>query len=263
MPNNYLKLFKNKLTENESKIFISINLLPIIFSNKDCKNIPINIVNYLEKNFNEVIMSSDTLNLCNTKKVFDVKNTPSYGRGNIPNTIIDNGRFNRSIHPFVSCISIGKENYKMPNKANSIHGYGYLSPYDYMYKNDFSIFTIDLPIMQTTIIHHCENIANVPYRYTKLFKQEVIDWDGNLTNDYWAINVLYKDLMNSQRDQGNYLWIKYKLEEKIDKLEIDNHIIRKIKYKKLVDIITEIIIKEPSIWLGENKKFNKELPFYK
>ena len=69
--------------------------------------------------------------------------------------------------------------------------------------------------------------------------------------------------MNSQRDQGNYLWIKYKLEEKIDKLEIDNHIIRKIKYKKLVDIITEIIIKEPSIWLGENKKFNKELPFYK
>ena len=263
MDDSYLKLFDNELINNQSKIFLNINLLPIMFKNNLNKEIPNKIINFLNNNFNEVIMSSDSMNLCGSNEIFDTKNTLSYARGQIVNSIIRSRDFNRSVHPFVSCISIGKEKNKLPNKQLSIHGYGYSSPYDYMYKNDFCIYTIDIPIMGTTIIHHCEHLANVPYRYIKLFKKKVINWDGSMIDSYWALNVLYKELSEYKRDQGNYLWDKYKLEDKLQKLEIDSHIVRKISFRKLVDEITNILATEPSIWLGKGKYFKNNLPFFK
>lgn len=258
----YIELLNNNFFKGEKKIFLSLNLLPLLIKYKKKEQLISEIIYFLEDNFDEVIMSSDTLNLCNTKEIFDIRSTNSYERGVLVNKIINNRKFKRSHHPFVSCISIGKKHHKVDFKP-SIHGYGINSPYDYIYKSDFTLFTLDLPIMGTTIIHHCENLANVPYRYTKLFNQETINWDGERKKSYWALNVLYKELTKMKRDEFKTLWEKYNFEDKIEKLIIDGHIIRKVKVQFIVDEITKILLNDPYIWLGYDKKFNSNLPFFR
>ena len=79
----------------------------------------------------------------------------------------------RSIHPIFSVSGIGRmKKYVCSN--NSVHNYGYLSPYHKMMLINTKILSLGAEISRSPFLHCSEYFMGVPYNYNKIFKKKVL-----------------------------------------------------------------------------------------
>ena len=136
-----------------------------------------------------IVVSSATFSLCNTKKVFDIDNTPSE-MGALTEYIRNMPGARRSFHPFASYVAIGKDaDYICSNTSR--HSVGPNSPKARLLEFDTQYLSIGFhPYLVTMIIHHIEKMMGVPYRYVKEFIHPVLR-EGEVFNEPFYLFVRY------------------------------------------------------------------------
>lgn len=119
---------------------------------------------------------------------FDIRNTPSRV-GAFGNVAMKRTEFRRTKHPVYSWMVWGRYAEELVNMDN-VCAYGYGSPFDFLYKMNGKQLTIGNTAADAcTQMHHCEVIANVPYRAEKSFTGKYIDEFGNATTKTYSIYV--------------------------------------------------------------------------
>jgi aminoglycoside 3-N-acetyltransferase len=129
-----------------------------------------------------VVVPTFTFSFARTGR-YDLKSTPSKEMGVfseyvrlLPNAV-------RTKHPMSSFAAIGK-------LANTLVGRDTPSAYDpgsaveLMIESDFKLLLLGADIQAASIIHYCEQRANVPYRYWKDFSGQVKIGDQWLEKSY-------------------------------------------------------------------------------
>ena len=108
---------------------------------------------------------------------FDIKNSPSRS-GSLGDVAMKRDDFKRTKHPIYSWMVWGKYKDELCAMENT-SAFGLGSPFDFLDKKHAKQMVIgNLTTTASTQIHHCEAMAEVPYRLDKVFKGEYIDEDG-------------------------------------------------------------------------------------
>ena len=165
--------------------------------NSLCKDLFDALSKIINLNKGTIIVSTASTYLCNTNRIFDLKNTKSE-RGIFSNYVLGLKKSVRSVHPFLSHTAVGKHAKYVCSK-NTKHAYGPNTPKDRMLNINTKYVSIGLPPRLTcSYIHHVEMMMGVPYRYTKEFKSK-IKIRNKIKNDLYYIYVCYSN-MNLERD---------------------------------------------------------------
>lgn len=139
-----------------------------------------------------IVVSTGTLNLCNTDIPFDVGKTASYNRGLISEYIRQLPEARRSFHPFGSYAAIGPEAESI-TAHTSRHVYGPETPEARMIERDAITVNIGLPPNVCSTVHHVEQLMAVPYRYSKEFMHPVVR-NGRVNREPFYMYVWYRGI---------------------------------------------------------------------
>lgn len=145
-----------------------------------------------------------SLDLCNTQTVFDPVSTPSTAMGVFAEHVRTLPGAVRSFHPFWSVAGIGPAAEAMladvPRQA-----YGWGSVWQRFVEHDVLGVNIGKsPHFSISVIHHVEQLAGVPYRYTKEFLHPVMR-DGAVRREPFYLFVLYRE-MDAVRDRNRKIF---------------------------------------------------------
>lgn len=124
-----------------------------------------------------LVVSTATMNLCNTDIPFDPAVTKSFNCGALSEHVRTLPGARRSLHPFGSYAAVGAQAAAICDHV-SRHMYGPESPEARMIALGAKQVNIGLPPNINTTAHHIEHIMAVPYRYTKEFLHPVVLRDG-------------------------------------------------------------------------------------
>ena len=132
-----------------------------------------NVIKSIIGSSGTIIVPTATTHLCNTKKVFDLKNTPSRNMGVFSEYVRKKIGSKRSMHPIWSVSAIGKlSNYFTKNISK--HSFGHDSIWTRLINKNAWSLHIDIdPRKSLSIIHYDEFMVGVPHRFTKEFNQFV------------------------------------------------------------------------------------------
>jgi aminoglycoside 3-N-acetyltransferase len=136
-----------------------------------------------------IVVSTASLNLCNTSEPFDPAMTPSFERGIFSEYVRALPDARRSFHPFVSYAAVGGRADEVTDGA-SRHGYGPETPEARLINLNATILIIGAPLRTCTAIHHAEQVMGVPYRYSKEFIHPVVR-DGDVRDEPFYLYVRY------------------------------------------------------------------------
>jgi aminoglycoside 3-N-acetyltransferase len=144
----------------------------------------------VDLNIGTIVVSTASDSLCNTAKVFDIKNTPSE-RGVLTEFIRKQEGAIRSFHPFISYTALGaKADYICNNVSRQ--GYGMESPKARMLELGARYLSIGLtPNWTCTFVHHVEMLMGVPYRYSKEFLHPVLKENGEVVKELFYMFLCY------------------------------------------------------------------------
>ena len=168
-----IKLKKLKISKTKN-VYVTSNLSKLS-QYRISKETKLNIIfdtlkETIGKNYS-IFSPAATLNLCNTKKIFDIDNTPSFQMGPLAE-YIRKKKSVRSLHPYWSIVGVGK-NAKFLKKVSK-HAYGVGSPWSIMLGLDTTQLNLGMhPSKAVTLVHHIETIVGVPYRFTKEFEHKI------------------------------------------------------------------------------------------
>jgi aminoglycoside 3-N-acetyltransferase len=147
------------------------------------------LADLIDLSIGTIVVSTASFSLCNTEKIFDIKNTPSE-MGALTEYIRGRAGAIRSFHPFASYVAIGKNADYICNNT-SRHSVGPNSPKARLLELDAQYLTIGLPPENATmIIHHIEKLMGVPYRYVKEFIHPVLR-KGKVAHEPFYLFVRY------------------------------------------------------------------------
>lgn len=145
-----------------------------------------------------------SLNLCNTDTVFDPAETPSSDMGVFAEHVRTRPGAVRSFHPFWSVAGIGPAAAEMLADVPR-HAYGWGSVWQRFVQHDvLSVNIGKSPHFSISVIHHIEQVAGVPYRYTKEFIHPVLR-DGGISSEPFYLFVLYRG-MDAVRDRNRRIF---------------------------------------------------------
>lgn len=204
-----LKLDLKKLKiKNISNLFITSNLTQMkhlrMQKELKLKLILDSIKETMGKNYT-IFTPTSTLNLVNTKEIFDIEKTKSFKMGPL-SEYIRNQNSVRSLHPYWSISAIGKNKQLLKNV--STHAYGHGSPWTIMLNEDFTQLNIGIhPSRAVTLIHHIETIVGVPYRFNKEFEHK-IKVGGSITNKKFYMSVFFKSIPIQKKIKLNEHYFK-------------------------------------------------------
>ena len=109
----------------------------------------------------------------------------------------------RSMHPFWSVGAIGPLAKNLTDNI-SPHAYAVNSIWDRLCKYGAKQLTLGKKASDAlTIIHHCECISGVPYRYTKEFSHPIEFESGLIKEKLFYLSVFYKNLKVTKRLKRN------------------------------------------------------------
>ena len=163
----------------------------------------------LEKTNNAtLVFPLASLNLCNTKIPFQIDITPSYEMGAFSEYLRNKKDSVRSMHPFWSVGAIGPLA-KTLTQNISPHAYAVNSIWDRLCRYKAKQLTLGKNVSDAlTIVHHCECITGVPYRYTKEFSHPVELESGLIKEKLFYLSVFYKNLRAQKRLKRNVHFFK-------------------------------------------------------
>lgn len=119
---------------------------------------------------------------------FDIKKSPSRS-GSLGDVALKRDDFERTKHPIYSWMVWGKYKAELCAMANT-SAFGIGSPFDFLdKKNGKQMVLGNLTTTACTQIHHCEAMAEVPYRLDKIFKGEYVDENGASSVREYSMHV--------------------------------------------------------------------------
>ncbi len=108
---------------------------------------------------------------------FDILHTPSRS-GSLGDVALKRTDFKRTRHPIYSWMVWGKYREELCEMTN-VSAFGVGTPFDFLDKKHAKQLVIgNISTTAATQIHHCEAMAEVPYRLDKVFEGEYIDEKG-------------------------------------------------------------------------------------
>ncbi|MEY8388124.1 AAC(3) family N-acetyltransferase [Oscillospiraceae bacterium 38-13] len=121
-------------------------------------------------------------------KTFDIRHSPGKV-GVLGNVAMRRGDFQRTKHPLYSWMVWGAQQSElcaMENKSS----FGKNTPFDFLSRSDAKQVTIgNCSTVGCTQIHHCEAMAEVPYRAEKVFEGTYIDAEGQVFQRRYSMFV--------------------------------------------------------------------------
>ena len=199
-----------------------------------------------------IVVSTHSLNLCNTNIIFDIEHTKSFHRGEyaeylrkLPNSV-------RSFHPFASYCAIGGNAERLMNNVSRF-AYGPETPEDRLILMGAKKVGLGVDETVTTSIHHLEQNFNVPYRYVKEFIHPV--QRNAISYEPFYLHVLYKKMnITSSKNTKIFSLIK-------DRLSINRSSFERINcycysLKQFYELCSYEFLKNPFVW-AENEPEDK------
>lgn len=137
----------------------------------------------------------------NTPSVFDPLTTPCDYL--LSQHILSTRTCHRQIHPFASVAATGAKATAIIDDALSPHPYGAQSPFDRMTAHAAIHVSVGLPVARSiSAVHHCEVLAQVPYRYVKAFGKDIL-LNGTVQRSEVYLNVIYRSPgLSVERDRN-------------------------------------------------------------
>lgn len=119
---------------------------------------------------------------------FDILHSPSQV-GALGNIAMEREDFKRTQHPIYSWMVWGKYQEYLCDLENK-NAFGAGTPFDFLYqKNAKNVRLGNLKAWAFTQRHHAEKVAEVPFRYEKIFEGEYTDEKGNCTKRQYSMYV--------------------------------------------------------------------------
>ena len=203
--------FENLEIKELECLFIASNLGKIgLIPGHDRKYLLETIFNSLRKINPEltIVVPTATLNLVNSKNTFDLKNTPSDKMGPFSEYVRQLNTSLRSFHAIWSLAANGPLA-EFITKDISRHAYDKNSAFSRLFKIKKSSFLAlgQHPRFMLSIIHHFENICNVPYRFKKEFTINCKVGE-ELKNEIFILDVMKNHLPNNLRTKNKKKFLK-------------------------------------------------------
>ncbi len=201
--------FENLEIKELECLFIASNLGKIgLIPGHDRKYLLETIFNSLRKINPEltIVVPTATLNLVNSKNTFDLKNTPSDKMGPFSEYVRQLNTSLRSFHAIWSLAANGPLA-EFITKDISRHAYDKNSAFSRLFKIKKSSFLAlgQHPRFMLSIIHHFENICNVPYRFKKEFTINCKVGE-ELKNEIFILDVMKNHLPNNLRTKNKKIF---------------------------------------------------------
>lgn len=119
---------------------------------------------------------------------FDMKKSPSRS-GSLGDVALKRSDYKRTKHPIYSWMVWGKYQEELCSMENT-SAFGVGTPFEFLdVKHAKQIVIGNISTKAATQIHHCEAMANVPYRHDKVFEGEYIDENGNSSIRKYSMHV--------------------------------------------------------------------------
>jgi len=158
----------------------------------------------------------------------------------------------RQMHPFASVAAYG-------NLANELidygkiyrHAYGADSPFDRMHLAGALHVSVGMPVAKTiSAVHHCEVMAQVPYRYTKAFACEIGPFgdDKTFASRECYLNVLYQTDPPLVRDRNRKIMDQINT---VRRASIGRGFIESVDLEEFMTTTTLGMLADPYVWLAE------------
>lgn len=171
-----------------------------------------------------VMIRTFTWDFCH-ETPFDMKKSPSRS-GSLGDVAMKREDFKRTKHPIYSWMVWGKYQEELCAMENT-SAFGVDTPFDLLDKKHGKQMVIgNLATTACTQIHHCEAMAEVPYRLDKMFKGEYVDENGESSLREYSMHVrplnlsVSNEVTNSKefgdmlKEQGIYICKMY--DEKVE-----------------------------------------------
>lgn len=140
-----------------------------------------------------VVVSTDSMSLCNTDTPFDVAQTKSE-LGVFTEFVRRQEGAVRSRHPFKSHAALGAHAERICGNV-ARHGTGLETPKARMLELDPLYLSLGLePRWTCSYVHQMEHLMGVPYRYTKEFMHPMVQNDGTVAVEPFYLFVMYREL---------------------------------------------------------------------
>lgn len=140
---------------------------------------------------------------------FDILHTPSQV-GALGTIAMKRWDFRRTQHPIYSWTVWGKHQDYLCDLNNTC-AFGEGTPFEFLYKNNAKMVRIgNTNEWAFTQRHHAEKLADVPYRYEKVFEGNYIDRDGISNIKKYSMFVRHLDM---EVELNDYLPIEQEWEE--------------------------------------------------
>lgn len=150
-----------------------------------------------------LVVSTASLSLCNTDRVFDPVSTPSE-MGILSEYVRTQSAAVRSFHPFVSYTAIGPLAEEICGNV-ARHAFGPHTPKARMIDRDACCLSIGShPRFTCSTIHQVEIMMSVPYRYVKEFLHPV-KRGNTISREEFYLYVLYREC-DAKRDRNKKLF---------------------------------------------------------
>jgi len=162
-----------------------------------------------------IVVPTATLNLVNSKKIFNLKNTPSDKMGPFSEYVRKLKDTYRSNHAIWS-LSANGPLAKVITRDVSKHAYDQNSAFSRLFKIKESFFLAigKHPRFMLSIIHHFENMFDVPYRFEKNFNINC-EFKNNIKTENFSLDVLKNQLPNNLRTKNKKIFDNFESKKKL------------------------------------------------
>ena len=232
-------------------IYISGNLLLLgRYSGKNILQDKLNIIKKILGSKYTIVFPTHSFRLVNKNKLaFDIKKTISESGAFAEYLRKQKGCY-RQLHPYSSTSSVGKyAKYICSN--NSRHVYGPDSPFDKLIKLNCKFVGFGLePGYTATQVHHLEYMMNVPYRFTKPFKQKIKNKNTIKEMEFYLF-VMYKKFYKFERDRNRKIFNYFKKKNRLNLVSLGKSKIYSYSLKDFYLSTLELMKKDPYCWLSD------------
>lgn len=153
-----------------------------------------------------IVVSTQSLNLCNTDIPFDPEATPS-GGGVLTEYIRRQPGAVRSFHPFVSYTALGRHAQDICGEV-SRYAFGLETPKQRLL--DLGAICVSLglqPRFTCSVVHQVESVVGVPFRYLKEFMHPVVR-GGEVRREPFYMYVWYREC-DLKKDANHKIFANY------------------------------------------------------
>jgi len=158
----------------------------------------------------------------------------------------------RQIHPFASVAAYGDTATDLIDYGKVYrHAYGADSPFDRMHLAGALHVSVGMPVARTiSAVHHCEVVAQVPYRYTKAFGSQIGPFgdDQHIVHREVYLNVLYQTDPPLVRDHNRKIMAQINTLRRAD---LGRGFIESVDLEEFMTTTTLGMLADPYIWLAE------------